>query len=83
MMSNFLNQCSKFLLTVPNVPEMIGIMTIMTIIIIIIIIIIFIIIIIIATGNCVTFFVKMVGNLLFMFCVLVHLAVSKRTFMND
>ena len=28
MMSNFLNQCSKFLLTVPNVPMMIGIMTI-------------------------------------------------------
>ena len=30
-----------------------------------------------------TFFVKMVGNLLFMFCVLVRLAVSKMTFMND
>ena len=32
MMSNFLNQCSKFLLTVPNVPMIIGIMMMIIII---------------------------------------------------
>ena len=38
---------------------------------------------VIATRICVTFFVKKDGTLLFMYCVLVRLAVSKRTFMND
>ena len=42
MMSNFLNQCSKFLLTLPNVPMMIGIMMMIIIIIIILVVVIII-----------------------------------------